>query len=151
MFTLLANVGVLFGIIFLVVEINQNTRTTQITAFQALTESIVEINSIVLLDPEVERIRYAALTNDPDMSESDIRRYIAYIRILQRQSELTFVQYENGFIDRTLARRSMGPMIDHLNRSDLARTFWLRVEDSWPEFGQFVEELRAEPQNPGEY
>ncbi len=150
-FALIANVGVLIGIIFLALEINQNTRTTQITAFQALTESIIDINSLVLLDGEVEGIRYAALTNDPNMSEADIRRYIAYFRILQRQSELAFVQFENGFIDRTLAQRSISPMVDHLNRSDLAKDIWLRVESSWPEFGRFVEELRTEHQNPGEY
>ena len=151
LFTLFANVGVLLGIIFLAVEINQNTRTTQITAYQALTESIIDINSLILLDGDVERIRYAALTNDPNISEEDTRRYIAYLRILQRQSELAFVQFENGFIDGTLARRSMGPLLDHLGRSDLAKDFWQGVESAWPEFGQFVDELRREPQNLGEY
>jgi hypothetical protein len=70
------------------------------------------------------------LTNDPNISEEDTRRYIAYLRILQRQSELAFVQFENGFIDSTLARRSIGPLIDHLGRSDLAKEFWQSAETS---------------------
>jgi hypothetical protein len=43
--TLIANMGVLAGVIFLGIETNQNTRSFEASAYRDLTDRLIEINS----------------------------------------------------------------------------------------------------------
>jgi len=42
--SVLANLGVIAGILFLAIEIRQNTRTAQASAYESLTSWIIEFN-----------------------------------------------------------------------------------------------------------
>lgn len=53
--TLFANLGVLAGIIFLAVELQQNTNISRTDAYQQLNEEILEIRSWLVADDELRR------------------------------------------------------------------------------------------------
>ena len=62
--------------------------------------------------------------------------------MLRRQSELAYLQYENGIIDEELLIRTIGPLRDHINRSEYAREYWkaletLAYEDGWHNWRDF--------------
>ena len=139
--SLVANLGVLLGIVVLIFELNQNTRITQITAYQDVVENITNLNSMILTDPDVARLRMEELSG-AQLSEIDEQRYAAYYRMLLRQSELAYTQYENGFIDRNMVRRALNPLLDHTNRSGSAARRWENSRESWPEFYEFVNSFR---------
>jgi len=84
--SLLANIGVIAGIVFLGVEIRQNTRSKEASSYQVLMASIASFNEVEISDPELpqllEGIRGATLV---DMEPDDrIRR--AFPRLARSKS-----------------------------------------------------------------
>jgi hypothetical protein len=70
--TLLANIGVMVGIIFLIMELNQNTQALRANAIQNSTEVARQMVQMVAQDADVVRI---TLAKDLDeLSEVDRRR-----------------------------------------------------------------------------
>ena len=94
-----------------------------------MAEQIASYNALLLTHPEINLIRNAALNNE-SLSEKDEEQYRAFYRMLQRQSELAYLQFENGIIDEELIIRTTGPLRDHLRRSRYARSYWDRHVES---------------------
>ena len=113
------------SLIFVGMELRQNQQVAKVTAYQALAEQIASYNAILLTHPEINLIRNAALNNE-SLSETDEEQYKAFYRMLQRQSELAYLQFENGIIDEELLIRTTGPLRDHLARSTYAKSYWVR-------------------------
>ena len=117
------------SLIFVGMELRQNQQVAKVTAYQALAEQIASYNALLLTHPEINLIRNAALNNE-SLSEKDEAQYSAFYRMLQRQSELAYLQFENGIIDDELIIRTTGPLRDHLHRSRYARSYWDRHVES---------------------
>lgn len=113
------------SLIFVGMELRQNQQVAKVTAYQALAEQIASYNALLLTHPEINLIRNAALNNE-SLSEKDEEQYRAFYRMLQRQSELAYLQFENGIIDEELLIRTTGPLRDHLRRSRYAKSYWDR-------------------------
>ena len=119
----LGTLGVIASLIFVGLELRQNQQVARVTAYQALAEQIASYNALLLSEPEINQIRNAALNNE-NLTEEDAEQYRAFWRMLRRQSELAYLQYENGIIDEELLIRTIGPLRDHINRSEYAREYW---------------------------
>ena len=115
--------GLIASLIFVGMELRQNQQVARVTAYQALAEQIATYNALLLSEPEINRIRISAL-NNKNLNASEIEMYRAFFRMLKRQSELAYLQYENGIIDEELLIRSLGPLRDHVRRSNLAESLW---------------------------
>ena len=111
------------SLIFVGMELRQNQQVAKVTAYQALAEQIASYNAFLLTHPEINLIRNAALNNE-SLSEKDEEQYRAFYRMLQRQSELAYLQFENGIIDEVLLIRTTGPLIVNLRRSTYAKSYW---------------------------
>ncbi len=46
-FSIAANIGVLFGILFLILEVRQNTETMQVDAYEARTNAILDTHKMI--------------------------------------------------------------------------------------------------------
>ena len=79
------------SLIFVGMELRQNQQVAKVTAYQALAEQIASYNALLLTHPEINLIRNAALNNE-SLSEKDEEQYRAFYRMLQRQSELAYLQ-----------------------------------------------------------
>ena len=119
----LGMLGLIASLIFVGMELRQNQQVARVTAYQALAEQIASYNALLLSEPEINRIRNAALNNE-NLTEEDAEQYRAFWRMLRRQSELAYLQYENGSIDEELLTRTLGPLRDHVNRSEYAKQYW---------------------------
>ncbi|MDA9902637.1 hypothetical protein N9D99_08985 [Gammaproteobacteria bacterium] len=117
------------SLIFVGMELRQNQQVAKVTAYQALAEQIASYNALLLTHPEINLIRNAALNNE-SLSEKDEEQYRAFYRMLQRQSELAYLQFENGIIDEELLIRTTAPLRDHLRRSRYAKSYWDRHVES---------------------
>ena len=93
--------GLIASLIFVGMELRQNQQVARVTAYQALAEQIATYNALLLSEPEINRIRISALNNE-NLNASEIEMYRAFFRMLKRQSELAYLQYENGIIDEEL-------------------------------------------------
>ena len=93
----LGALGIIGSLIFVGIELRQNQQIAKVAAYQALVEQIANFNAVLLTSAEVSRIRIAALNNEK-LTNLEQEQYTAYWRMLQRQSELAFVQYQAGII-----------------------------------------------------
>ena len=119
----LGALGIIGSLIFVGLELRQNQQIAKVSAYQALVEQIADFNVVLLTSPEVSRIRIAALNNEK-LTNLEQEQYTAYWRMLQRQSELAFVQYQAGIIGEELLTRTLGPFSHNIRNSALARSIW---------------------------
>ena len=147
---ILGMVGLIASLIFVGLDLRQNQQVARITAYQALTEQIHDINSLLVTDSEISDIVNRALQNQ-ELTASEERKYKAFFRILRRQSGLAFLQYETGIIDELLLERTIDPMMVHIRRGDLARAEWdnfttelMDSEGNVPAFEQHINTLLDE-------
>lgn len=139
--------GIIGSLIFVALELRQNQQIAKISAYQALTEQIAAYNRVLLTEAEINRVRVTALNNQ-DLSDTEEELYLAFWRMLLRQAELAFLQYENAIIDEELLLKTLAPLADHLMRSErYARTYWegmlKRRQESWgylPAFEVYINE-----------
>ena len=120
---ILGMVGLIASLIFVGLELRQNQQVARVTAYQALAEQIASYNALLLSEPDLNQIRNAALNNE-NLTEEDAEQYRAFWRMLLRQSELAYLQYENGIINEELLHRTLEPLVTHIQLSDLARRAW---------------------------
>ena len=78
---ILGMVGLIASLIFVGLELRQNQQVARITAYQALTEQIHDINSLLVTDSEISDIVTRALQNQ-ELTASEERKYKAFFRIL---------------------------------------------------------------------
>lgn len=139
--------GVIGSLIFVGLELRQNQQIAKISAYQALTEQIAAYNQVMLTEPEINRVRISALNNE-ELPDSEEELYRGFWRMLQRQAELAYLQYENGIIDEELLQRTLSPLVVHLRSSEkYARIYWnelvQRREETWgylPAFEAYINE-----------
>ena len=100
--TLVANLGVLAGIVILAVEISQNTRALNAAALNDIQDDILELVSVDVdavsfslgID---EKIRNGELLSDME-AEIHLRKFIRAMRI----HESHWFQYDSGLLDEEL-------------------------------------------------
>ena len=86
-------IGIIGSLVFVGLELRQNQQIAKVSAYQALTEQIAAYNQVMLTEPEINRVRIAALENE-ELSDSEEKLYRGFWRMLQRQAELAYLQYE---------------------------------------------------------
>ncbi len=86
-------IGIIGSLVFVGLGLRQNQQIAKVSAYQALTEQIAAYNQVMLTEPEINRVRIAALENE-ELSDSEEERYRGFWRMLQRQAEFAYLQYE---------------------------------------------------------
>jgi len=98
--TLAANIGVLAGIIFLGVEIRQNTNASQAEFRQAALESATEYLYTAVEDPELWLMRFK-----PTLTDVERTKLAAYLFVIRERAEWTWRQFNAGAVDEATWRR----------------------------------------------
>lgn len=142
--TLIANLAVVGGIVFLAVEIHQNNELLRSESRQALISN--DLTSLT------ENVAYAdvfvKLASGEELSAREQMQLSFIYTIDLRNREFEYFQYVNGLLDEEtwLSYRQV-ILINH--SSDRGRVWWDRVGRRIvdPEFGRLVDELleNAEP------
>ncbi len=99
--TLLANIGVLVGIVFLVLEIQQSNRIALATTEMSIHDKHQSMNEIVLADDNVAELLVKARTPNAELSAVEIEKLSAYIYASINIWEAIEVAYSNGMVTRT--------------------------------------------------
>jgi hypothetical protein len=103
--SLTANVGVILGIVFLAIEIQQNTSVQLANSRQQMLEVDLEIIDDRYEDPEF----FLNLSN-PDLSEVDSIKRRAHWLKLMRSREFAYYQYQDGLMDEVTWESYLSPM-----------------------------------------
>lgn len=95
-------VAVLASLIFVGLQIQQNTKALKATSHHAVTDSFNAINNMMANDPAFARRWRLSLTGDEGLDE-DERVSVSFMRLAyMRIFETIYYQYKNGTLDKKL-------------------------------------------------
>jgi hypothetical protein len=101
MITLGANVGVIAGILFLAIEVRQNTETQRLSAAQQVL-GLSYSNTIALAaDPTASEILVEALAGQ-ELTPVEQNRMGLILQAILTQHWQVYYQYKNGFLDQAV-------------------------------------------------
>jgi hypothetical protein len=122
---ILANIGVIAGIVFLGYELRQNTSVALATASQNMANAESELLQQLFDDPEV-----IFLFSKPELTDEEVVRLYAFLVIWARTYESHWSQYQAGVIDEETLLRYEGAFITGLS-FPRNRNWWRRSRDSF--------------------
>lgn len=121
-----ANIGVIVGIIFLALELNQNTVISKVDSVLSIRQSQQNIQLISLENPEFAAFNVKLLNND-ELNPLEARQAIDFFLYLRNQSQMAYIQYQSGLI-------SERDLLDLLNPFGFWITNSERIASSWEGF-----------------
>lgn len=142
---IIANVGVIAGIVFLGYEMRQNTQVARQEAYSSFTQSITDVNTTLMSNSELAEIvaRAREGARRSDFSPTEQFQYDLTIVSLVRVFEGLYQSLEEGIVDESYfdtIREGTGPW-----SQDYFREYWPIVRQTFdPEFVEFFEERLPE-------
>jgi hypothetical protein len=99
---IVAVIAIFASLIFVGLQVRQNTKALKATSHHAITDSFNAINNLVLSDPKVARIMRLTLAGSEEMDEDE--RVSANYMLLanMRIFETLYYQFKNGTLDKKL-------------------------------------------------
>ena len=98
--TILANLGVLAGILLLVYELNQNRQMMEAQTRHEVAQGIVDQLSELALNPDLSDLEYRGRCETLE-SREDARRFFIFINSRMRYWEDVHYQYRQGLYDES--------------------------------------------------
>ena len=145
--TLAANFGVIAGLIFLGLEIQQNTISTRMAARENATQGHIDYLGYLLDNTVLARANEKLSNNKPvdDLEDSQMR---IFLQMRWRHYERVYYQYRNDLIsDQEWAGFETGIMRSFRDENDLWRMsgkVWARDKERLSQqFAEYVEGLRV--------
>ena len=120
---LIAAIATVMTLVYLAVQVRQNTRALKASTFQSISSELVQNVQPVFSTPDMAAI-YAKSTSSPDSlsAEERIKMQAMYMASFRRL-ESTFVQCELGSIDRSFIEGPERSLIAIIN-TQLGREWW---------------------------
>lgn len=99
---IVAVVGIFASLIFVGLQIRQNTKAVRATSHHAITDSFNAINTLIISDPKVAHLMRLTVTGSEALTE-DERISADYMCLAyERIFETLYYQYKNGTMDQKL-------------------------------------------------
>ena len=104
--TLLANIGVVAGIVFLAYELQQNNTQLELQSYQSWVAANLEINATVT-DPALSEIMARGHLNSTNLSSESFVAYATLNMSVMQMAQSTDYLYRSGSLDRELWEAEM--------------------------------------------
>ena len=153
MIQILANIGVIGGMLFLAYEIRQNTATLQSSSFEDYTHGTIEFLMELASNPDLNEVWRDYAEGDANLSDSDQARALFMVRAQWFRYQSAFAQWQRGAMhpsDWEVARKQMcrSPNDAQERMADAARlrqeTWHLQTPYLTDAFVKFIEKCWAE-------
>jgi hypothetical protein len=140
----LANLGVIVGIVLLAVEIHQNTEMMEAQISQARTETaMAEAQSVY--DSEYLLSLMEAIDQGQPLTTTDRLRFAHYLRAFNRNQDNQLWQYRRGLLGENIPRSIRLAVRGELAPRPLAREVWASTKDLYTDdYIEMVDEIIAE-------
>jgi len=136
----LANVGVLAGIVFLAAELRQNREMMRAQTRNELSQGIVTLLAMVADNGELADLRLRA-DRAEELTDVEAYRYSLFTRTLFRYWENVHYQYRLGVFDESEFRTQADAWARYLDGSRAATEFWCRYRREFS--NEFVAEING--------
>ena len=136
--SLAANLGVIAGIVFLGVEIQQNTAVTRSAAAQEISNASVEFFMRVAENSDLARVIKIANENPSELSEVEIVQFDSVTAAVFMIMEGAYKQYRLGFLPKE-GWEPYEKLIKGFLTNPISRTWWVNSSTVFsPEFEAMV-------------
>lgn len=143
--SILANIGVIAGIVFLAYEIRQNTISAQIESASSYQPSISQLLVLLLEDDDLAETVRKGVSGQPVTEAEEFQLNIFYMSVL-RSWQLPYYQNRLGAMDSESWNALRLSLLQTLKRDIGLQRYWRSTnKEEFPEeFAQFMSELMAE-------
>ena len=127
---IIGGIGIIASLVFVGAQVSQNaeetalnTRQLQAAAFSELTNSLNEINRMLIENPDNLDV-WLKVRNGEELTPRELELFNAFVRMFSQLSELAWQQYENGIISEENLRQAIIPLRFNLANSDFFREIY---------------------------
>lgn len=139
----LAAIGVIVSLIYLAVQIGQNTRWVRASLADVHFRGVADWLSNVASHPELGKTFFVGLQQFEDLSDGEQRQFLFLILSLFKTYERLHYQYCRGNVEEGLWNREAAPLLLFI-QSSVFDTWWKARRDWFQEdFQHEVERLRG--------
>jgi hypothetical protein len=138
---LVANLGVVAGIVFLAIEIQQNTAVTQSSVEQEITSSRIDFAMRIAENEDFAASLFRMRESPEQATQEDVYRYESLIAAVFLLAEGAYRQYKLGFLPAE-GWEPYQELLKTYMRNGIARNWW--ITDTYvfsPDFQEAVIEL----------
>ena len=141
---ILANIGVLGGVIFLAVELRQNTQAVQQTSAEGFLSGGSALDLRIAQDPELASLLLRTQREEP-LTELETLQLERWFYASLRQWETAQYLYSIGTLDESLWLAYRHEIAGIMRRAGLLTEYWKSNRDSFtPAFNAEIESILAE-------
>jgi hypothetical protein len=142
--TLVANIGVLAGILFLAFELQQNTQMMRAQMNQSRADTALAEQHSIYTNDIIAPILVKAEANE-QLNPVEMRMYRTYFRGFNRNQDNNLWQYRNGFLGENIPRSIRGAVRSVIGGNKLGLQLWDQSNlDYTDDYREFVEEAIAD-------
>jgi len=139
-----ANIGVLAGIVFLAIEIQQNTETTRAQMIQSRAEIAVVLAAETFNSEYIPTIIAQDLSVE-DLSAEDRFRLNTWVRASLRNQDNNFQQYNQGLLGDHMPQAVRGAAINIIMGNPTGRQYWENSKGGYSaDFVAFIDAALAD-------
>ncbi len=124
--TLAANVGVMAGIVFLGVEIQQNSALNEVTLYQGLMRDMNNINLMRIENPQFGSV-LAKASGDEELSTSETIQINGFAMYIFNLGDMAFKQYEKGLMSEADLKETLDPIRFWANSISVVNNRWISI------------------------
>ena len=142
--TLAANIGVIAGIIFLAVEINQSTLQTRLQTASSFHDTFTTVELSLAANNDLLEALLKSQKGE-DLSEVDRLRVLVFYRAVLRGYQNTFYQSRTGVIDPAVWEGERNQMKQSFGFDQGMVSYWLQNRSLYsPDFNTLISSLIEE-------
>ncbi len=136
--------GVTVSLVFVGLEVRQNSLSVQAATYQDLISQIASLNLMQIENPDFGEFARTALLTPGPLDEAEIDRMTPYLWLLFRHGNLAFSQYERGLLNEERLRSTMMPLSVRLARPWIQEQWAVLHRDAFvPSYQSFVDSIIA--------
>ncbi len=140
---LLGALAVVISLVYLAIQIRQNTRAVRSSAEHTVFQSAIDLDRMLVSDRELTRIWNLGRSNPDELNQEEERQFRRLMSMFYRNFENLYLQHENGLVDdRVFA--TWKTIIIQVSQQPGAIHWWQSYSEVLiEEFRDFVEKGRA--------
>ncbi len=115
--------AVLLGLIFVGLELKQNTATMSAEAVFQLNASTNDLHLAMAQDSELSELVHKGLEDPASLSDIERRMFVSWMRVRFNLAEAAWIYRNKGLLDEADAAGYQGSICDTMSRNG-ARWFW---------------------------
>lgn len=138
---IIGGIAIVCSLVFVGLQIRQNSRISEVNAYQELISQISTMNTVRIEDPQFANLFWRFNHGEKPATNTEQAQLEAFLYMVFRQGDLAYQQYDKELIDRDGLVSVLAPERVFLN-TELGREIWSRLSPSLnPDYVAFLNDI----------